>query len=379
MLRTISSSWGRIAAVLLKEFVQLRRDRLTFAMLVGVPILQLLLFGYAINGDPRRLPTAIVALDEGPLARSIVRAAENTGYFHVVASVGDSEAEAMLARGDVQFVLVIPADFSRRLLRGERPALAVYADAADPAATGPAAAALQQLPALALSRELQGPLAALRGSAAPFDVRLHKRYNPEGISAYNVVPGLMGVILTMTLVMMTAMAMTRERERGTLENLLATPVRPVEMMTGKILPYVLMGYVQVIIVFSAAQWLFDVPMAGSFVLLTAMVLLFIVATLTVGFTFSTIARTQMQSMQMTMFYFLPNILLSGFMFPFRGMPGWAQHIGELLPLTHFLRIVRGIMLKGTGWAELWPEAGAIVCFVGVMGVVAMLRYRQTID
>ena len=379
MLRTISSSWGRVLAVLMKEFVQLRRDRLTFAMLVGVPIMQLLLFGYAINGDPRQLPTAVVALDEGPLARSIVRAAENTGYFHVVAQVGDGEAEAMLARGDVQFVLVIPADFSRRLLRGERPALAVYADAADPAATGPATAALLQLPALALTRELQGTLAPLRGGAAPFDVRLHKRYNPEGISAYNVVPGLMGVILTMTLVMMTAMAMTRERERGTLENLLATPVRPLEMMTGKILPYVLVGYVQVVIVFTAAQWLFDVPMVGSFVLLTAMVLLFIVATLTVGFTFSTIARSQMQSMQMTMFYFLPNILLSGFMFPFRGMPGWAQQIGELLPLTHFLRIVRGIMLKGTGWPELWPEAGAIACFVGVMGAVAMLRYRQTID
>jgi len=372
-------SWGRILAVLLKEFVQLRRDRLTFAMLVGVPILQLLLFGYAINGDPRQLPTAVVALDDGPFARSIVRAAENTGYFRVVATTSDSAAEALLERGEVQFVLVVPADFSRRLLRGERPALAVYADAADPSATGPAVAALQQLPQLALVHELQGPLAHLRGGAAPFDVRLHRRYNPEGISAYNVVPGLMGVILTMTLVMMTAMAMTRERERGTLENLLATPVRPFEMMAGKILPYVLMGYVQVLIVFAAAQLLFDVPMAGSFVLLTAMVLLFIVATLTVGFTFSTIARSQMQSMQMTMFYFLPNILLSGFMFPFRGMPAWAQHIGELLPLTHFLRIVRGIMLKGTGWPELWPEAAAIAAFIGVMGTVALLRYRQTID
>jgi len=379
MLRTISSSWGRVLAVLLKEFVQLRRDRLTFAMLIGVPIMQLVLFGYAINGDPRGLPAVVVAADNGPLVRSIVRAAENTGYFRVVATVTDSEAEALIARGEVQFAIVFPADFSRRLLRGEHPALAVYADAADPAATGPAAAALQQLPTLALARELMGPLAPLRGGAAPFDVRLHKRYNPEGISAYNVVPGLMGVILTMTLVMMTAMAMTRERERGTLENLLATPVRPLEMMVGKILPYALMGYVQVLIVFGASRLLFDVPMAGSFALLTAMVLLFIVATLTVGFTFSTIARSQMQSMQMTMFYFLPNILLSGFMFPFRGMPGWAQQIGELLPLTHFLRIVRGIMLKGTGWPELWPEAGAIGAFAVAMGVVAMLRYRQTID
>ncbi len=379
MLKTISRSWGRIVAVLRKEFVQLRRDRLTFAMLIGVPLMQLVLFGYAINGDPRQLPTAVVALDDGPLVRSIVRAAENTGYFRVVATVSDSEAEALIARGEVQFALVFPADFTRRLLRGERPALAVYADATDPAATGPAVAALQQLPALALARELQGSLAHLRAGSAPFELRLHRRYNPEGLSAYNVVPGLMGVILTMTLVMMTAMAMTRERERGTLENLLATPVRPLEMMVGKILPYVLVGYVQVLIVFASARLLFDVPMLGSFLLLSAMVLLFIVATLAVGFTFSTIARSQMQSMQMTMFYFLPNILLSGFMFPFRGMPGWAQHLGELLPLTHFLRIVRAIMLKGAGLAPLWPEVAAIAAFIVVMGTVSMLRYRQTID
>jgi ABC-2 type transport system permease protein len=379
MRRTISGSWGRIVAVLRKEFVQLRRDRLTFAMLIGVPIMQLVLFGYAINGDPRQLPTAVVALDQGPLVRSIVRAAENTGYFRVIAGTGDSQAEHLLATGQVQFVLVFPADFSRRLLRGEHPALGVYADATDPSATGPAVAALQQLPALVLTRELQGTLAALQPGAAPFELRLHRRYNPEGLTAYNVVPGLMGVILTMTLVMMTAMAMTRERERGTLENLLATPVRPLEMMAGKILPYVLVGYGQVLIVFGAARLLFEVPMAGSFGLLTAMVLLFITATLSVGFAFSTIARSQMQSMQMTMFYFLPNILLSGFMFPFRGMPGWAQVLGEALPLTHFLRIVRGIMLKGTGLPELWPEAAAIAAFLAAMSVVAMLRYRQTID
>jgi ABC-2 type transport system permease protein len=366
-------------AVLRKEFLQLRRDRLTFAMLIGVPIMQLVMFGYAINGDPRLLPTAVVALDHGPLVRAVVRAAENTGYFKVVAEVSDSQAEALISTGQVQFALVFPADFSRRLLRGEQPVLAVYADATDPAATGPAVAALQSLPILALGHELVGPLAPLRAGHAPFELRLHRRYNPEGITAYNVVPGLMGVILTMTLVMMTAMAMTRERERGTLENLLATPVRPLEMMVGKILPYVLIGYVQVLLVFAAARLLFDVPMLGSFVLLSAMVLLFIVATLSVGFTFSTIARSQMQSMQMTLFYFLPNILLSGFMFPFRGMPRWAQMLGELLPLTHFLRIVRAIMLKGATLPELLAEAGAIAAFVLVMAVVAMKRYRQTID
>jgi len=379
MHKTITASWGRIVAVLRKEFVQLRRDRLTFAMLIGVPIMQLLLFGYAINGDPKQLPTALVALDAGPLVRSIVRAAENTGYFKIVEVASDSRAEELIASGKVQFALVFPADFSKRLLRGERPVLAVYADATDPAATGSAVAALQSLPLLALAHDLVGPLAGLQPGAAPFELRVHRRYNPEGVTAFNVVPGLFGVILTMTLVMMTSMAMTRERERGTLENLLATPVRPLEMMVGKILPYVLIGYTQVLIVFAAARLLFAVPMAGSFALLTGAVLLFIVATLAVGFTFSTIARSQMQSMQMTMFYFLPNILLSGFMFPFRGMPGWAQAIGEVLPLTHFLRIVRAIMLKGAAWHDVLGEAGAIVAFIVVAGVVAMLRYRQTID
>ena len=372
-------SWGRIVAVLRKEFVQLRRDRLTFAMLIGVPLMQLVLFGYAINGDPRQLPTAVVALDQGPLVRSIVSAVRNSGYFQITEVASDSEADRLVAQGEVQFALVFPSDFSARLVRGERPVLAVYVDATDPAATGPAVAALAAMPTLALANDLKGALVHLRPGAAPFEVRVHRRYNPEGLTAYNVVPGLMGVILTMTLVMMTAMAMTRERERGTLENLLATPVRPLEMMIGKILPYVFIGYVQVLVVFTAARMLFGVPMAGSFAMLSATVLLFIVATLAVGFTFSTIARSQMQSMQMTMFYFLPNILLSGFMFPFRGMPGWAQAIGEVLPLTHFVRIVRGIMLKGVGWHDVGAEAAAIVAFTVVVGTIAMLRYRQTID
>ncbi|MBK1612017.1 mannose-1-phosphate guanyltransferase [Rubrivivax gelatinosus] len=379
MPRTLWLSWGRILAVLRKELIQLRRDRLTFAMLVGVPLMQLVLFGYAINGDPRHLPTAVVALDDGPIVRSVVSAVENSGYFRIVATPTEAQADELLARGEVQFALVFPADFTRRLLRGETPVLAVLADATDPAATGQAVAALAMLPQVALRAELTGALALRAPGAAPFEVRVHKRYNPEGITAFNVVPGLMGVILTMTLVMMTSMAMTRERERGTLENLLATPVRPLEMMVGKILPYVLIGYGQVLLVYAAARLLFQVPMAGSFVLLSAMVLLFIVATLAVGFTFSTIARSQMQSMQMTMFYFLPNMLLSGFMFPFRGMPPWAQAIGEVLPLTHFLRIVRAVMLKGSGLAEVAAEAGAIALFALAAGLVAMRRYRQTID
>ncbi len=375
----LALSRQRIGAVLRKEFVQLRRDRLTFAMLIGVPIMQLVLFGYAINADPRNLPTAVVALDQGPLVRSIVRAAHNTGYFKIIEVAGESEVERMIARGEVQFALVFPSDFSARVLRGERPAMAVYADATDPSATGNAVAALTQLPQIALQHDLRGPLASLNTGHAPFEVRVHRRYNPEGLTNYNVVPGLMGVILTMTLVMMTAMAMTRERERGTLENLLATPVRPVEVMIGKILPYVAIGYVQVLIVFVAARLLFEVPMFGNFALLSAAVVLFITATLGVGFAFSTLARSQMQSMQMTMFFFLPNILLSGFMFPFRGMPLWAQWIGEMLPLTHFLRIVRAVMLKGAGLMDVLPQSIPIVLFIAGAAAVAMARYKQTLD
>lgn len=369
----------RVWAVMAKEFVQLKRDRLTFAMMIGVPLMQLVLFGYAINTDPKHLPTAVVAVDSGPLVRSIVRAVENTAYFRVVAQPTESEAERMLARGEVQFVIVIPAGFTSRLLRGEQPAMAVYADATDPSASGAGLAALAQLPDFALTHDLRGPLATLAQSHPPFEVRVHRRYNPEGLTSYNVVPGLMGVILTMTLVMMTSMAMTRERERGTLENLLATPVRPLEVMVGKIVPYLMIGWVQVVIVYVAARLLFAVPMAGSVALLAAAMLLFMTATLTVGFLFSTVARTQMQSMQMTMFYFLPNMLLSGFMFPFRGMPQWAQALGEVLPLTHFLRIVRAVMLKGAQGVDVAADAWPIAVFILIVGAVALRRYRQTLD
>ncbi|MEW5882200.1 MAG: ABC transporter permease [Pseudomonadota bacterium] len=372
-------SWRRVWAVLIKEFTQLKRERLTFAMVLGIPILQLILFGYAINTDPKHLPTVVVAADGGPYVRSIVRAAENTGYFRVFASVTDREAEALIAGGEAQFALVFPSDFSARLVRGERPALAVYADATDPAATGAALAALAQLPSVALANDLRGPLAQLRPGAAPFEVIVHRRYNPEGITQYNVVPGLIGVILTMTLVLMTAMAVTRERERGTLENLLATPVRPVEVMVGKILPYMLIGYLQVLVIYAAARWLFSVPMFGSFALLSAALLLFMLALLSIGFTFSTLAVSQVQSMQMTLFFFLPNVLLSGFMFPFRGMPRWAQWIGEVLPLTHFLRIVRAVMLKGAGLADVLPQTLPIAAFIVVVGTIALARYRQTLD
>jgi ABC-2 type transport system permease protein len=377
---TAGFSFARMAAVFIKEFQQMMRDRLTFAMAVGVPILQLVLFGYAINTDPKGLPTALVSNDGGSMAASVAATLQNTGYFRVVhAGASEREAERLLEQGDVQFVVVIPAQFSRRIVRGERPQMLVAVDATDPSASGNALAALSEATNRALDRELTGPLRSLAGKPGAFEVVVHKRYNPEGLSRYNIVPGLIGTILTMTMVMLTGLAMTRERERGTLENLLATPVRPSEVMVGKILPYVVLGYVQLAVILGAAWLLFHVPLEGSFLLLMAMIGVFIVANLGVGFTFSTLARNQLQAMQMTFFFFLPSMLLSGFMFPFRGMPDWAQWIGEVLPLTHFLRIVRGIMLKGNSMVELWPELWPMLLFMAVAAFVALKRYRQTLD
>jgi ABC-2 type transport system permease protein len=370
----------RLLAVFVKEFQQMLRDRLTFAMAIGVPILQLVLFGYAINTDPKGLPTVLVAADHGPMARSLSAALQNTGYFKLVLVTGsEQEGARWVDAGDAQFMVVIPSDFSRALVRGQRPAVLVEADATDPSASVNAIAALAQVAESALARDLVGPLARARTQAAPFELRVHRRFNPEGLSRYNIVPGLVGTILTMTMVMLTGLAMTRERERGTMENLLATPVRPFEVMLGKIAPYVVIGYIQLGVILLAAKLLFEVPMEGSLVLLLAMIGVFMLANLAVGFTFSTLAKNQLQAMQMTFFFFLPSILLSGFMFPFRGMPGWAQSIGEVLPLTHFLRIVRGIMLKGHDVLQVLPELWPLLAFLFVAGAVALKRYRQTLD
>ena len=378
--RRESFSLSRVVAIMLKEFVQMRRDRLTFAMIVGIPILQLVLFGYAINSDPKSLPTAVVDYDKSTYSRTIVRGLENTRYFAVTELPGgESGADRLLERGDVQFAVVIPPDFSRKLERGERPSLLVAADATDPAATGNALSALNQLAASVLRYDLAGPLARLAPDAAPFDVVVQRRYNAEGITQYNIVPGLLGVILQMTMVMMTAFAITRERERGTFENLLATPAQPLEVMTGKIAPFILVGFVQAAIILGAARLLFDVPMIGSLALLFGAMVLFIASLLALGFTISTVARNQLQAMQMTFFFFLPSLLLSGFMFPFRGMPGWAQAVGEIFPLTHFLRIVRGILLKGNGAADVAPHLWPIAVFMLAVAVVALLRYRRTLD
>ena len=370
----------RFAAIVVKEFIQMRRDRMTFGMMIGIPLLQLILFGFAINSDPKHLPTAVLDADRSAFSRSIAMALKQSAYFDFIREASSEHAiRRMLAEGEVQFVVHIPEGFSRRLVRGERPALLIEADATDPVATGNALSSLQELTRGALDAELTGPLARLRAAPGPVEVRVHRHYNPEGITQYNVVPGLLGVVLTMTMVIITAVAITRERERGTMENLLSTPARPGEVLIGKIIPYILVGYLQTGVILLAARLIFRVPFAGSLPLLLAIMLLFIGANLAVGISFSTVAQNQLQAMQMAFFFFLLSLLLSGFMFPFRGMPAWAQTLGEVLPLTHFLRIVRGILLKGNGPLEILSELGPLALFFTVAMTVGIKRYRQTLD
>lgn len=367
--------WG----VVIKEFLQLKRDRLTFGMIVGIPIVQLLLFGYAINSDPKHMPTALILGEQSPFTRGLAAALKNSEYYAIVESVDEEAGRHALARGDVQFVISVPSDFSRRLLRGERPSLLVEADATDPTATSGALGALQGIAQSVAEKELTGPLAHLRGAPEVFSILTHRLYNPEGLTQYNIVPGLMGIILTMTTVMMTGLAITRERERGTMENLLASPVTALEIMAGKIVPYILIGHIQLGIIIGMAMLLFSVPFAGSPLALYVAALLFIAANLTVGVTLSSFARSQLQAMQMTMFYFLPNMMLSGFMFPFSGMPKWAQAIGSVLPLTHFNRAVRGILLKGNDWADLWPSLWPVALFGVVVMGLSVRFFRRTLD
>jgi len=370
----------RFWAIVLKEFIQMRRDRLTFGMMVGIPMVQLILFGFAINSNPKHLPTAVYAADNSPFSRTIIWALRNSSYFDLTREAhSPAEIRSWLAEGKVQFAVTVPVDFSRKLVRGEKPDLLLEADATDPSAVGFAQAAVSQLATTVINRDLTGPLTPLRATAPPFNLVTHQHYNPESISQYNIVPGLIGVMLTMTMIIITGLAITRERERGTMENLLSTPVHPGEVIIGKIIPYIMVGYVQVTLVLLAAKFLFNVPFLGSVPLLVTLTFLFIVANLAVGITFSTIAKNQLQAVQMAFFFFLPSLLLSGYMFPFRGMPGWAQAIGECLPLTHFLRIVRGILLKGNGLTECAPDLWPIALFVTVMLAIGIKRYRQTLD
>jgi ABC-2 type transport system permease protein len=380
MMMSNGFSLSRWWSMVLKEFLQLRRDRLTFGMIIGIPIAQLVLFGFAINNDPRHLPTAVISADHSEFTRSFIAAMKSSDYFDIVGNLPDEEAgRAALARGKVQFVVNIPTDFTRRLLRGERPALLIEADATDPAATGMALAAAGQLARTVAAKDMNGTLSYLAGGQDPFEVRVHRLYNPEGITRYNIIPGLIGVILCMTMVLMTGLAITRERERGTMENILAMPVSPFEVMTGKLIPYIAIGLIQITIILIAARFLFRVPCAGGVGMVYFAAFLFVVANLTVGIALSSVARNQLQAMQLTLFYFLPNIILSGFMFPFQGMPKWAQAVGNFLPLTYFNRLIRGIFLKGNLFVDLWPNIWPVMAFTCVVMLLSVVFYRRTLD
>ena len=371
---------SRVAAVMVKEFRQLSRDRLTYAMMLVMPVIQLLLFGYAINSEPRHLPTAVLVQEDGRFARSILAALDNSDFFDItVQAESPEEIDDLLRRGEVLFGVTVPGDFSERLVKGDGAQILVEADATDPTATSAAVGALSAMPQEALRHDLEGALKARSGGPPPFEIVIHRRYNPESITAYNIVPGLLGVILSMTLVMMTALSVTREIERGTMETLLSTPVQPLEVMAGKLAPYVVVGLVQAALILLIAAGLFQVPMSGGWFGLALGTGLFITGSLALGFLISTVARSQLQAMQMSMFYILPSILLSGFMFPFRGMPDWAQWLGEAIPVTHFLRVVRGALLKGQGADDMASELMALLAFVLIVSALAMARYRRTLD
>ncbi len=373
-------AFARLGALLMKEFIQMRRDRITFAMMLGVPLMQLVLFGYAINNDPKSLPAALVATSNDHYTRAMVSALQGTGYYrfgHVVATA--EEAEALMANGTVSFVVTIPSDFARRVERRQNPQILIEADATDPAVASGAVSTLSTVASTALLREQGMTQTSAEDADGQLEVVVHRRYNPEGISQYNIVPGLLGVILQMTMVMMTSIALTRETERGTMENLLAMPASPLEIMLGKVLPYLVVGAVQVVVVLVASKLLFAIPFQGSLPLLLSAILVFVLALVLLGYTISTVARTQMQALQLTFFFFLPSILLSGFMFPYRGMPGWAQVFGEIFPLTHFLRITRAVMLKGAEFPAIAVEVGWLVLFVALFAGLALVRFRRTLD
>jgi len=368
--------WLRSYAMVVKEFIQLRRDRVSFAMIVMIPVMQLLLFGYAINTTPRNMPAAVLLQEDSDLARSILKALENTTYFHFTREVHEvAEFDNLLKSGKVLFGVEIPRGFERAVRRGDHPSLLVAADATDPIAASSALGSLSVVVQTALEHDLY----AGDPPSLPFEIRAHARYNPAASSRLNIVPGLVGTILTMTMLIFTALSVTREIERGTMENLLSMPIKPVEVMFGKIVPYVLVGFIQAFLIIGIGVSLFGVPILGNVLTLALLSTLFITTNLSIGYTFSTIVQNQLQAMQLSMMFFLPSILLSGFMFPFAGMPVWAQYLGEGLPLTHYIRIVRAIMLKGATLQNLQYDTIALIALMLLAMTIAVTRFRRTLD
>jgi ABC-2 type transport system permease protein len=370
-------SLRRLRALLRKEWIQVRRDRMTLRLIIVLPIMQLFLFGYAINTNPKHLPTGLLISEPSKYQRTIVTALQNTGYYDVRLYASEREAEQALAVGDALFVINIPANFDRSVDRGETPSILVDADGSDPSAIGNATAALGAIVA-DVNRDLP-PIRQTQAASSPFQFIVHARYNPEQLTVLNVVPGLICIVLTMSTLLITTLSITRERERGTMENLMAMPVRPIEIMLAKIVPYVVIGYVQVFLILGISTMVFHLPIRGSIPLLLLALGLFIASNLALGLTFSTVSTSQMQAQQLAQFTLLPSFMLSGFIFPFRGMPVWAQWLGELFPTTHAIRIVRGVLLKGNSVGAIAPELWPIALFTLLVIGAAVWFYRETLD
>jgi ABC-type multidrug transport system permease subunit len=370
-------SLRRVGALLRKEWIQVRRDPMTLRLIIALPMMQLLLFGFAINTNPKHLPTGLLVAEHSKYERTVVAALQNTGYYDIKMLPSEDAAERGLAQGELLFVINIPPNFDRAVDRGESPSILIDADATDPSAIGNATAALAGITA-ALDRELP-PIRQPQVSTPPFQFQVHARYNPEQLTVLNIVPGLICMVLTMSTLLITTLSITRERERGTMENLMAMPVRPIEIMLAKIAPYIFIGYVQVLLILVVSAVVFQLPIRGSVPLLLLALGVFIASNLALGLTFSTIASNQMQAQQMAQFTLLPSFLLSGFIFPFAGMPIWAQWLGELIPMTHAIRIVRGLLIKGNGAGDIVPELWPIALFTLIVIGVAARFYRETLD
>lgn len=373
-------SWRRLNGLFVKEFTQFKRDYSTFVLVIGIPLIQVILFGLAINTNPKNLPTSLLNYDNGQFSRTLIHEFANTGYF-AFNYFPDSEAEAndLIKRHDTLFTLNIPSDFSRNVVRGKSPQILLEVDGTDPVSVAYAVQAARDLMPSVFQYDLNGTLQSLQQNQAALSLVVHTRYNPNAITQYNIVPGLMGTVLTITFVMVASMALVRERERGTLESLLSTPITPLEVILGKSAPYFIVGYLQVILIIFCATEFFKIPLNGSLLLLLFVTLPFILANLFVGILISTISRTQLEASQLGIVFFLPSLLLSGFAFPFNGMPKWAEIIGNCLPMTHYIYMVRGIMLKGSGWFDVWRDLLPLTLFMIIILFIALKRYRRTLD
>ena len=373
----IGLSFKRLRSLQRKEWIQVRRDPFTLRLIIALPIMQLVLFGYAINTNPKNLPTGVLAAEPSKYERTLVAALQNTGYYDIRTLRSEEAAEKALAEGELLFVVNFPPNFDRTVDRGEQPAVLIDADATDPTAIGYATAALAGI-VNALNRDLPS-IRQSQAAAPPFQFEVHARYNPEQLSVLSIVPGTICMVLSMSTLLITALSITRERERGTMENLMAMPVRPIEIMLAKIAPYILIGYIQVLLILAVSGFIFQLPVRGSLGLLLVALGLFVASNLALGLTFSTVATNQMQALQMAQFALLPAFLLSGLFTPFAGMPRWAQWIGEIFPATHAIRIVRGILLKGNGLTEILPELWPMALFTLVVVGVGAWLYRETLD